>query len=82
MRNRTVVDAPAACDWLHVVLGNILGDAHRSKNALAVICGTRRYYEQPQLSVLNGNLAASSSQDPGGGAVTGKVSSPSSGSTW
>ena len=38
--NCTMVDTPAARDWLHVVLGDILGDAHRSKYALAVVCST------------------------------------------
>lgn len=42
MGDGPVVDAAAAGGRLHVILGDILGDAHRPKYALAVICRAAR----------------------------------------
>ncbi len=40
----TMVDAPPASDWLHIVLGHVFGDAHGPKDALAVICSARSHH--------------------------------------
>lgn len=39
VRDRAVVDAAPGHERLDVVLRDVLGDAHRAKDALAVICG-------------------------------------------